>query len=179
MFKAKSKWFVLGVLSMLLLFFVLFNSALASPGTNISKRVTCNPGWYTAISKAPIGTTGATVGKGLFNDVSDDCWGCGNCSLCDFLTFASTVSKLILSVVGGLALLMFIWGGFSFIISAGNPEKIESAKKVFLNAIIGLFIVLAAWEIVHLVIGILAGADLGGAVNIFNTKWFNVACKAK
>ena len=168
MLQNKYKKFLFSLVLTLLLFFTFSGINATEP---IGQRSTCDPGWYSSIQEYG--------GRGLFSDVSEDCWACGNCTLCDFLTFTTTIAKTILGVVGALAFLMFIYGGFSFIIASGNPEKITQARSIFINAVIGLVIVLAAWEIVHIVVGTLAGQDLSSSVNIFNKEWYNVACEAK
>jgi hypothetical protein len=40
-----------------------------------------------------------------------------------------------------------IWTGFLFVKAQGNPTELEKAKKSFLNAIIGMAIILGAWAI--------------------------------
>ncbi len=126
----------------------------------------CDPGWYKNIP-----------GRGFFAGVKECCWACGDCDLCDFLVFGNQIAKTILGLIGSAALLMFIWGGLSFIIAAGNPEKIQSAKRILVNAVIGIVIVLAAWEIVHIVIWMLADPNksIVDSVNIFkDQKWYEV-----
>lgn len=62
-----------------------------------------------------------------------------------------TVINIIQWVLGILALVavvMIIIGGFQWLTSAGNEERIEKAKKVISSAVIGLIIVLLAWAIV-------------------------------
>lgn len=62
-----------------------------------------------------------------------------------------TVINIIQWVLGILALIavvMIIIGGFQWLTSAGNEERIEKAKKVISSAVIGLIIVLLAWAIV-------------------------------
>src|SRR6056297_1703609 len=48
----------------------------------------------------------------------------GSYSLNDVLLIGVQVSNIILGIVGSLALLMFIYGGFMFLISSGNSEKV-------------------------------------------------------
>lgn len=139
----------------------------------------CKAEWYAPIQKQA-GATDTSKGLGLFSQVSAKCWACGDCELCDFLLVGDGIARFIFGIIGGVALLMFIYGGISFIISSGNAEKVTAAKGVLVNAVIGIVIIFAAWEIVHIVIGLLAGVkfeDLGGAVNIFNNAWFKAACK--
>ena len=54
--------------------------------------------------------------------------------------------------VGALAVIFLIWGGLSFAMSAGNPEKVKKAKYTILFALIGLAVAISANVIVGLVI---------------------------
>jgi cytochrome bd-type quinol oxidase subunit 2 len=59
----------------------------------------------------------------------------------------------ILSVlIGAIAVIMVIIGGFRYITSAGNPEQAKGARNTILYAIIGLVIVALAQVIVHFVL---------------------------
>ena len=92
---------------------------------------------------------------------------CGNYTLNDFVVLAVNVSKIILGLVGSLSLLMFIYGGFTFLISAGSSDKIGQAKKIIVAAIIGLIIVFTSWMIINFVtkaIGARGGFIFNGTV---------------
>lgn len=102
---------------------------------------------------------------------------CGNpgqspCTLCDFATLLNILIKF---AIYGLALpiagLMFIYSGFLFALSGGNPSRIESAKKVLTNTITGLIIMLIAFFVVDTLIKTLV-AKSGGAN--FNTVLKNL-----
>lgn len=77
---------------------------------------------------------------------------CGNYELNDFIILAINISRWILGIVGSLTLLMFIYGGFTFLISAGSNEKIGEAKKIITAAVIGLLIVLSSFLIIKFVL---------------------------
>ncbi len=57
-----------------------------------------------------------------------------------------------LAIVGLVAVVFLIWGGVQYIISAGQEEKIESAKKTITYAILGLLVIGLAAVIVNFVI---------------------------
>lgn len=69
-----------------------------------------------------------------------------------------TIIKGSLGVVGALALLMMVWGGFQWLISAGNSEKIEAGSKTMLWAAIGVFLVFASYLILSTFTNLLTGA---------------------
>ena len=54
-----------------------------------------------------------------------------------FSQIISNITKYISGVIGVLAILMFIIAGILFVISAGEPEKIQRAKKTAIWAAIG------------------------------------------
>ncbi len=89
---------------------------------------------------------------------------CGNYEINDFIILAVKVSNWILSIVGSLVLLMFIYGGFMFLISAGSSESITKAKNILIAAVIGLIIVFSSWLIIKFVIGSM-GLDWKGTTN--------------
>ena len=67
-------------------------------------------------------------------------------------TLAKDVTNWITIVVGALAVIMIIIGGFRYITSGGDSGKVGSAKNTIIYAIIGLIIVALAQIIVHFVV---------------------------
>jgi hypothetical protein len=57
----------------------------------------------------------------------------------------SKIIKSALGIMGGLTLLMFVWGGFQWLTSAGNPEKVESGTQTMVWAVIGIIVVLSSY----------------------------------
>ena len=77
---------------------------------------------------------------------------CGDYALDDFVRLAINVSKWILGIVGSLSLVMFIYGGFMFLISAGSADTVGQAKKILIAAVIGLIIVFSSYLIIQFVL---------------------------
>ncbi len=93
---------------------------------------------------------------------------CGSYELNDFTRLAVNASKILLGLTGSLALLAFIYGGVVFLISAGNREKVEQAKKIIIGAVIGLIIVFTSFIIIGFVF-----SALGIENNIWrSSNWF-------
>ena len=67
------------------------------------------------------------------------------------------VVKLVINlfswVVGVVAVIMIIYGGFQYITAAGDSGKVSNAKNTILYALIGLVIVALAQVIVRFVLG--------------------------
>lgn len=66
-----------------------------------------------------------------------------------FVMLGINVARYLFGIVGALALLFFIYGGFILILSQGNPEKIQKGTGAIIAAIIGLAIVFAAYVLVN------------------------------
>ena len=62
------------------------------------------------------------------------------------------VINTLFGVVGSLALVMFIYGGFLWMTSAGSSEKVKKGRDIFIWAAVGLVIVFSAYNIVRFVI---------------------------
>lgn len=75
---------------------------------------------------------------------------------------AAKIVRVALGFLGVVALGIVLYGGFVWMTSAGNEEKIATAKKILTNGIIGLVIILMAFGITQYVITTLIGALTGG-----------------
>lgn len=67
----------------------------------------------------------------------------------------------VLGILGSLALLMFIYGGFIWMTTAGNEEKIKKAKNTVVYAVLGLIICFASYGIVSFVLDSISEAKQG------------------
>ena len=65
--------------------------------------------------------------------------------------FIGRIIKAVLGIVGSLALLMFIYGGFNWMTAAGSPEKVEKGKQILLWATIGLIVIFTSYALVKFV----------------------------
>lgn len=74
--------------------------------------------------------------------------GYGETTITDII---AAVIQAVLGLVGIIFFIMIIYGGVTWMTAAGNPEKIGKAKKLIINAIIGLAIVTAAYSISYFV----------------------------
>jgi len=67
-------------------------------------------------------------------------------------TLLTNVVNLFSIVVGVVAVIMIIFGGFRYITSGGESSKVSGAKNSIIYAIVGLVIVALAQFIVHYVL---------------------------
>ena len=91
------------------------------------------------------------------------------CDVNAVMTVVVNVSRLILGTIGSVALLMFIYGGVTFITAAGNTQRVEQGKTILINAVIGIGIVLLSWVLVNTLVAALTGTDLASP-RIFDDK---------
>ncbi|HVX24556.1 MAG TPA: pilin [Candidatus Saccharimonadales bacterium] len=66
---------------------------------------------------------------------------------------AQEVVKVFSIVVGAASIFMIVYGGFRYITSGGDTNKVGSAKNTLIYAILGLVVVALAQLIVHFVLG--------------------------
>ena len=64
----------------------------------------------------------------------------------------------ILGVVGSLALVMFIYGGVTWMLSAGNQERVTKGKQILIWATIGIVVIFTAYALVKFVLTTVTGA---------------------
>lgn len=65
--------------------------------------------------------------------------------------FIGRIIKAILGIVGSLALVMFVYGGFNWMTAAGNAEKVEKGKQILVWATIGLIVIFTSYALVKFV----------------------------
>lgn len=73
----------------------------------------------------------------------------------------ANVVQVGLGFLGVLAVVLLIYGGFLWMTANGDAAKVETAKKIIRNAVIGLLIILAAFAIAIYVTRVLLGATGG------------------
>ncbi len=80
---------------------------------------------------------------------------------CKDITSATDVIGVVitaaLGVIGGFALLMFVWGGFEWLTSAGNQEKVKSGTQTMVWAAIGVVLVLGSYLLLSTFLNFLTG----------------------
>lgn len=66
----------------------------------------------------------------------------------------ANIVEIMLRLGGLIAVGFIIYGGISYIISQGNPERITQAKDTIVNAVVGLVIAVMATALVSFIAGI-------------------------
>lgn len=73
----------------------------------------------------------------------------------DLESIISNIVKVILSFIGAVFLVLVIWGGNLWLMAGGNDEEITKAKSYIKNGVIGMAIILAAYLVTNMVVGLL------------------------
>jgi uncharacterized membrane protein len=63
--------------------------------------------------------------------------------------------KIFISFLGIIFTMLIIYGGYKWMMAKGNEDEVVKAKELFMNATIGLGIVIAAYAITYFVVAAL------------------------
>lgn len=66
-------------------------------------------------------------------------------------TILERILKLVLRLIGEVALLLLIASGVLYAVSNGDPQRQQKAKNMAIYIIEGLVIILASWSILNLI----------------------------
>ncbi len=76
----------------------------------------------------------------------------------DLFEVVKNLLNTTFGIVGVIAVIMMIIGGFYYMTSQGSPDKVQKGKNTILYGLIGMVIVLSAFAIVNFVLdGLLNG----------------------
>ncbi len=75
------------------------------------------------------------------------------------IVIAGRIVNAVLGVVGLIVVILIIYAGFMWMTAGGNEQRIEKAKGILTNAIIGLIIIILAYAISYFVINQLLRAS--------------------
>jgi hypothetical protein len=91
------------------------------------------------------------------------CTNPNGCGLTNPLGASTTIQSMIgrainsvLGVVGSLALLMFVFGGLTWMTSAGSQEKVKKGRDIIVWSAIGLVVIFSAYALTKFIITTLA-----------------------
>ena len=84
----------------------------------------------------------------------------------DVRIIIANIIRIFLGLLGIIAVALIVYGGFLWMTSAGNEERVTKAKQVIINAVVGLVIILLSYIIVAYVITKLLSATTGGGSTV-------------
>lgn len=73
----------------------------------------------------------------------------------DIQKIVSRIIDVVLGLLGLIFLILILVGGFQWMTSAGEPEKIKKARGLLTNAVIGLLIISAFYAITQFVFSLI------------------------
>ena len=99
-----------------------------------------------------------------------------DCNACHFVEMGNTILVWLIGVMFVVFAAILAVAGWGLVTSGGNQTALSDAKSKFTNALIGLFIVLAAWLLVDTIMrGLLATGD--GTISGYG-PWSEIKCEA-
>ncbi len=81
----------------------------------------------------------------------------------DVRTTVANVIRVAMGLLGIVAVVIILMGGFIWMTAGGNDEKVSEGKKYIFSGIIGLAIILSAYAIATFVVNSLVEATTGTA----------------
>ena len=99
-------------------------------------------------------TSALTVNAQLSNTFEGDIVPCGvgkgplDCQFCHLQTLAHNIINFLVFFAIVVAVLMFVFAGFLLVTAGANEGQLSKGKSIFWTVFIGLFIILAAWLII-------------------------------
>ena len=104
----------------------------------------------------------------LVDASSAKCQDDGSCELNDIWKIVVAGTNILFSIIGTVVLVMFIYGGFTFMTSAGSKERVTKGKTIIIQSIIGMAIMFLSYTIVGFIFSM-----LGISKNFYSTSWFS------
>ncbi|MBI2589422.1 hypothetical protein HYW32_00085 [Candidatus Berkelbacteria bacterium] len=82
----------------------------------------------------------------------------------EFTNISDAISAFFnigITLAGVIFVLLFLIGGIQYLVAAGNEENTNKAKKLLVDAIVGLIIVVIAWAIGTYILQLLGIGEAG------------------
>lgn len=139
-----------GIIVVLSIIFIIIGALIYITSGGSESRITLAKG---AISAAMIGLALAIAAPSFLKEIAAILgWsGVNNAQVTNaqgFSQIAAKVLNFLLSIVGVLAIIMLVIGGFMYLTSGGDERKAETGKKIATYAIIAITVALSALVLV-------------------------------
>ena len=76
---------------------------------------------------------------------------CGGQANCTLPSIIGRVIKNLMGLLGSIALVMFLYGGFLWLTAAGNETKVTKGKDTLIWAALGLVLIFASYSLVNFI----------------------------
>ena len=96
--------------------------------------------------------------------VIPECAFSGTCdNVNDLLQLGINIGKYVFSIIGSVAFLAFVYGGFTIVFSFGSAEKVKKGTEVLVAAVTGMAIAFGAYMLINFILDALSvTADFRG-----------------
>jgi len=71
----------------------------------------------------------------------------------DPIAFIQRLFSIVLTLAGIAALILLIYGGYTYMISRGDPERVKGARETITSAIFGLLFIIFSFVILQVIVG--------------------------
>ncbi len=68
------------------------------------------------------------------------------------------IINVALGILGVIALVIILWGGFTWMTAGGAEEKTSNARKIIASGVIGLIVIFVAYALTTFIFGVLENA---------------------
>lgn len=92
-----------------------------------------------------------------------DCIKDGSCNLNDITGMLGNAARFLFAIVGSIALLFFMWGGWKWMTAMGDPGKAEGGRKIMLGTVTGIVIMFAAQALINFAVSAIAPRSIGSS----------------
>ena len=79
----------------------------------------------------------------------------------ELTTFIGTIINVVLGLSGIALVVLFVYGGILWMTAMGNKEQVDKSKRLLINSIIGIVIIVAAYAIADYIVASLTVAVQG------------------
>jgi hypothetical protein len=105
-----------------------------------------------------------------------NCGGQGQteCQIIDLVHLIERIINFLLAWAWLVSLFYIMWAAYNMLGSGGNTEKLEGAKSTLSHAIIGFFLIMAAYLLINWVVSLLTGnaEPRGGSFDVIRSLLF-------
>ena len=77
----------------------------------------------------------------------------------------STITNVLLFVIGAISVIMIIIGGLRYVVSGGDSSNVTAAKNTILYAIVGLIVALLSYAMINFVLTNFSAGGFGGGTD--------------
>ena len=139
-----------GIIVVLSIIFIIIGAIMYITSGGSESRITLAKG---ALGAAVLGLALAVAAPAFLKEIAGvlgwrDVTGSLVAGAQTFTEIASKVLNFLLSIVGIIAIIMLVFGGFTYLTAVGDETKAETGKKIVTYAIIALVVALSALVLV-------------------------------